>query len=98
MAGNDASQILIRGLGTINDAEPLIVVDDMPDVDINRLNMDDIESISVLKDASAASIYGSRGANGVILIKTKSGKGAQRTSITFSGNYGFQNLSGLILI
>lgn len=90
MAGNDASQILIRGLGTINDAEPLIVVDDMPDVDINRLNMDDIESISVLKDASAASIYGSRGANGVILIKTKSGKGAQRTSITFSGNYGFQ--------
>jgi len=84
MAGNNASTILIRGLGTINDASPLIVVDDMPDVDINRLNMDDIESISVLKDAAAASIYGSRGANGVILIKTKSGNSNKKTKITFS--------------
>lgn len=90
MAGNNQSEILIRGLGTINDASPLIVVDDMPDVDINRLNMEDIESISVLKDAAASSIYGSRGANGVILIKTKSGKGAGKTSVTFSGTYGFE--------
>jgi TonB-linked SusC/RagA family outer membrane protein len=91
MAGNNSAEILIRGMGTINDASPLIVVDDMPDVDINRLNMDDIESISVLKDASASSIYGSRGANGVILIKTKSGKGAEKTRITFSGSYGWEN-------
>ena len=90
MAGNNQSEILIRGLGTINDASPLIVVDDMPDVDIDRLNMEDIESISVLKDAAASSIYGSRGANGVILIKTKSGKGAGKTSVTFSGTYGFE--------
>lgn len=90
MAGNNASTILIRGLGTINDASPLIVVDDMPDVDINRLNMDDIESISVLKDAAAASIYGSRGANGVILIKTKSGNSNKKTKITFSGSQAWE--------
>lgn len=89
MAGNNSAEILIRGLGTINNASPLIVVDDMPDVDINRLNMDDIESISVLKDATASSVYGSRGANGVVLIKTKSGKKG-KTQITFSGSYGWE--------
>lgn len=90
MAGNNSSDLLIRGIGTINNANPLIVVDDMPDVDINRLNMDDVESISVLKDATAASVYGSRAANGVILIKTKSGKGLKKTNITFSGSYGWE--------
>ncbi|MCD7971553.1 MAG: SusC/RagA family TonB-linked outer membrane protein [Candidatus Azobacteroides sp.] len=90
MAGNNSSELIIRGIGTINDANPLIVVDDMPDVDINRLNLDDIESISVLKDATAASVYGSRAANGVILIKTKSGKGLNKTNITFSGSYGWE--------
>lgn len=91
MAGNNASEIFIRGIGTINNAQPLIVVDDMPDVDINRLNMDDIESISVLKDATASSVYGSRGANGVILIKTKSGKGMKKTRISFNGSYGWES-------
>lgn len=90
MAGNDNSTLLIRGVGTINDSRPLIVVDDMPDVDINRINMNDIESISVLKDATAASVYGSRGANGVILIKTKSGSGGGKTKFTFSGSYAWQ--------
>ena len=90
MAGNNSSTILIRGLGTINDASPLIVVDDMPDVDINRINMEDIESISVLKDAAASSIYGSRGANGVILIKTKSGKTSNKTKITFSSSHAWE--------
>lgn len=90
MAGNDNSTLNIRGIGTINNSSPLIVVDDMPDVDINRINMDDIESISVLKDATAASVYGSRAANGVILIKTKSGKGQERTKISFSGSYAWQ--------
>lgn len=90
MAGNNSAQLLIRGMGTINDASPLIVVDDMPDVDINRLNMNDIESISVLKDATAASVYGSRAANGVILIKTKSGSKDKPTQIGFSASYGWQ--------
>ena len=87
MAGKNNATLLIRGLGTVNNANPLIVVDGMPDVDINRLNMNDIESISVLKDAASAAVYGSRGANGVILITTKSGKGLKKTTITYNGTY-----------
>lgn len=90
MAGNNGAELLIRGMGTINDASPLIVVDDMPDVDINRLNINDVESISVLKDATASSVYGSRAANGVILIKTKSGSKDKPTQISFSGSVGWQ--------
>ena len=73
MAGSDEASLMVRGIGTVNNAAPLIVVDDMPDVDINQINMEDVESISVLKDASAAAIYGSRAANGVILVTTKQG-------------------------
>lgn len=87
MAGANGAELIIRGMGTVNNASPLIVVDGMPDVDINRLNMNDIESISVLKDAASAAVYGSRGANGVILITTKSGKGAEGTSINYTGSY-----------
>jgi TonB-linked SusC/RagA family outer membrane protein len=75
MAGASNVSLLIRGLGTVNNADPLIVVDGMPDVDINRINMNDIENISILKDATSSAIYGSRAANGVILITTKTGKG-----------------------
>lgn len=88
MAGNNAASLIIRGLGTVNNASPLVVVDGMPDVDINRINMNDIETISILKDATSASVYGSRAANGVILITTKSGKGQRKTMISFSGSYG----------
>ncbi len=90
MAGNNSSSLVIRGLGTVNNADPLIVVDDMPDVDINRLNMNDIESISILKDATSSAVYGSRAANGVILIKTKSGMGQDKTHINFTGSYGWE--------
>jgi len=86
MAGNNDASLIIRGLGTVNNASPLIVVDGMPDVDINRLNLNDIETISVLKDATSASVYGSRAANGVILITTRSGKGAKKTSLNFTSN------------
>lgn len=87
MAGRNGATLLIRGLGSVNSSGPLIVVDGMPDVDINRLNINDIESVSVLKDATAASVYGSRGANGVVLVTTKSGKGAaEKTAITFASN------------
>jgi len=91
MAGNNSSTLMIRGLGTLASgaAGPLIVVDGMPDVDINRLNMQDIENVSVLKDATAASVYGSRAANGVILITTRSGAG-KKPSITFSSNLAMQ--------
>lgn len=90
MAGRNNASLMIRGLGTVNNASPLIVVDGMPDVDINRVNMHDIESISVLKDATSASVYGSRAANGVILITTKSGKGQEKASINYSGSYALQ--------
>jgi len=65
-------QIKIRGIGTIGDSDPLYVIDGVPTKEfINSLNTDDIESISILKDASAAAIYGARAANGVVLITTK---------------------------
>jgi TonB-linked SusC/RagA family outer membrane protein len=90
MAGNSNATLLIRGLGSVNNSGPLIVVDGVPDVDINLINFNDIESVSVLKDAASASIYGSRGANGVILVTTKSGKGLQKTVISYNGSYGIQ--------
>ncbi|MEI6275296.1 MAG: TonB-dependent receptor [Prolixibacteraceae bacterium] len=91
MAGNDKASMIIRGLGTVNSSSPLVVVDGMPDVDINRINMNDVESISVLKDAASSAVYGSRAANGVILITTKSGKGSGKTSINFSSSYAATN-------
>ena len=66
-------KVQIRGLGTVGDASPLYLIDGIGG-DISTLNPADIESIDVLKDASSAAIYGSRGANGVVLITTKSGR------------------------
>ena len=91
MAGKNDVSLLIRGLGTVNNANPLVVVDGMPDVDINRLNMNDIESISVLKDATSSAVYGSRAANGVILITTKSGKGMEKTRINYSSTFALEH-------
>ena len=87
MAGKNDVSMLIRGMGTVNNANPLVVVDGMPDVDINRLNMNDIETISILKDATSSAVYGSRAANGVILITTKSGKGMDKTNISYSSTF-----------
>ena len=82
--------IQIRGLNTINgDSSPLYVIDGVPRDDMNDLNSNDILSIQVLKDASATSIYGSRGANGVVLIETKEGTG--KPTLTFDAYYGIQN-------
>ena len=86
MAGRNGAALLIRGLGTPNNSAPLIVVDGIPDVDINRVNVNDIETVSVLKDASSSSLYGSRAANGVILITTHTGKGMNKTVLNFSAN------------
>ena len=90
MAGKDGASLQIRGLGTVNNADPLVVVDGMPDIDLNRINMADVESISVLKDAASASIYGSRAANGVILITTRTGQKG-KTSINFNASYAFED-------
>lgn len=78
--GSNAS-ILIRGQGTWSDSQPLVLVDGI-ERDINLVNPHDVESLSVLKDASATAIYGVRGANGVILINTKKGK-AGKPQVTF---------------
>lgn len=91
MAGKDNASLMVRGLGTVNGTTPLVVVDGMPDVDINRINFQDIESISVLKDAASASVYGSRASNGVILITTKNGAGSDRTQINFSASLALSN-------
>ena len=67
--------IRIRGMNSINGSnQPLVVVDGLQGVDIESLNPNDIESIEILKDASATAIYGSQGANGVLMITTKKGK------------------------
>ncbi|MGB3587785.1 MAG: carboxypeptidase-like regulatory domain-containing protein, partial [Tunicatimonas sp.] len=68
----------VRGFESINGGAPLILVDGVP-MDLNRINPNDIESISVLKDASAAAVYGARAAYGVVLVTTKSGKGDKIT-------------------
>ena len=86
--GRDDPNILIRGSGTFGDNAPLVVIDGVPRGNMSRLNPEDIASISVLKDASAA-IYGARAANGVILITTK--KGTQGKPVfDFSYNHAFQ--------
>lgn len=71
--GRDAATIRIRGQGTLNNSNPLVIVDGM-EYSLSDLNPNDIESISVLKDAASSAIYGSRAANGVILVTTKTGK------------------------
>ena len=86
-----AAKVNIRGVGTINDASPLYVVDGMPVGNIDYLNPTDIESIEVLKDAASAAIYGTKGANGVILVTTKNGSFNRRASISYDMNIGFQN-------
>ena len=91
-AGGDGASLKVRGLGSINNSDPLIVVDGMPDVDINRINMNDIESISVLKDAASSAVYGSRAANGVILITTKGGSKEAKSKVTYNGSYALSSL------
>jgi len=87
MAGKNDFSIRIRGMSTVNNSSPLIVVDGMPDVDINMLDMNDVENVSILKDAASSAVYGSRAANGVVLITTKSGKNMDRARIDVTASY-----------
>lgn len=86
-----AAQMRVRGIGTINNSDPLYIVDGMPiEGGLDYLNPNDIASIEVLKDAASGAVYGARAANGVILVTTKTGKiGATKVSYDFS--YGWQN-------
>lgn len=86
-----ATQVRVRGIGTINDSNPLYIVDGMPVTGgIEYINPSDVESIEVLKDAASAAIYGSRGANGVILVTTKKGSEG-KTTVSYNGSYGISN-------
>jgi TonB-linked SusC/RagA family outer membrane protein len=86
------STVTVRGISTLNDNTPLYVVDDVPLEDINFLSASDIESVQVLKDASAAAIFGSRASNGVIIIKTKQAK-TDRISINLNAYSGLQTVA-----
>lgn len=92
--GEDNATIRIRGVGTLNNSDPLVIIDGM-EGDLNMLNPTDIESISVLKDAASASIYGSRAANGVILVTTKKGN-KDRINISYSGNFSIAKPGNLV--
>jgi len=86
--------VRIRGVGTFNNSNPIYVVDGLIMDNISFLNSADITSMEVLKDASATAIYGSRGANGVIMVTTKQGKiGQEKTAFSFTGEIGMQNLA-----
>ncbi|MDR2449396.1 MAG: TonB-dependent receptor [Prevotellaceae bacterium] len=82
--------INIRGLNTMNNNNPLIIVDGISGADIQNVAIGDIDQISVLKDASSTAIYGSRGSNGVILITTKKGQEG-KTEVTYDFQYGWQS-------
>ncbi|QRR02058.1 SusC/RagA family TonB-linked outer membrane protein [Dyadobacter sandarakinus] len=84
----DAPQVRIRGLNTFGNNNPLYVVDGVPTTSITDLNTNDIASMQVLKDAGSASIYGSRAANGVIIITTKKGK--DKVKVNYSAWFGMQ--------
>jgi TonB-linked SusC/RagA family outer membrane protein len=93
--GSEGINIVIRGNGSLTQtSSPLYVIDGFPIEDFNAssLNVNDIESINVLKDASSTAIYGSRGANGVVVIETKKGK-VGNPVITYNGSYGLQDIS-----
>lgn len=90
--GLEGPTIRIRGQGTLNNSDPLVVIDGMAGANISDINPQDIENISILKDAASSAIYGSRAANGVILITTKKGTEGS-AKITYSGNISFEKVA-----
>ena len=84
-------KVYIRGIGTTGDSQPLYVIDGVASGNLDGINPNDIESIDVLKDAASAAIYGSRAANGVILVTTKQGK-AGKIEISYNGAFGWSNV------
>lgn len=89
MPGHDTGKIRIRGTGTLNEASPMVLVDGV-EATMDNIDPNDVESITVLKDAASAAIYGSKASNGVILVTTKRGK-TGKAVINYSANIGWQN-------
>lgn len=92
--GSEGFSINVRGVGTMNDSSPLVLVDGM-EMSLSDVNPQDIESISILKDAASCAIYGNRGANGVILVTTKSGSDG-KVSVSYSGRLSINKPSKLV--
>lgn len=93
--GQDGGTIRVRGVGTLNSSDPYILVDGIETGTMNAIDPNDVESISVLKDAASAAIYGSKASNGVILITTKRGT-TGKPRISYNGYVGVQNPVSLI--
>ena len=93
---NGSPSITLRGASSLREGaamQPYYVIDGIPGVDISMVAPDDIESIDVLRDATATAIYGSKAANGVIIITTKSGGKTERTNVSYNGYVAFDNIS-----
>ena len=88
-------KMYIRGIGTVGNSSPLVIIDGTIGGDLNALNPSDIESIDVLKDAASSAIYGARAANGVIIVTTKQGK-VGKPRISYDGYYGIQNVQKMM--
>lgn len=90
--------VLIRGIPSFSGTDPIVIIDGVPQTltDFNSINASDIESVSVLKDAATTAIYGVKGGNGVIVVTTKSGRKNQKADISFSSNYGVQQVMNTI--
>jgi TonB-linked SusC/RagA family outer membrane protein len=90
--------VLIRGIPSYTGTDPVVIVDGAIQTldDLNSINSNDIESMNILKDASATSIYGVKGGNGVILITTKTGRKNQKTEFSYNGLYGVQDVQNYI--
>lgn len=93
--GLDGGSIRVRGVGTLNNASPYILVDGVETGNLSAIDPQDIASISVLKDAASAAIYGSKASNGVILITTKRGESG-KPKVSYNGYFGLQNVTSLV--
>lgn len=93
--GSDDASLLIRGVGTLNNSSPLIIIDGVEGV-LSDININDVENISILKDASSSAIYGSRAANGVILVTTKAGQSG-KMKLSYNGYVSFQSARNNVL-
>ncbi|PSL48312.1 TonB-linked SusC/RagA family outer membrane protein [Chitinophaga niastensis] len=89
--GGDGATLRIRGFGTLNNTDPLVLIDGI-EGKLSELNPADIGSITILKDAASASIYGSRAANGIVLVTTKKGTYNMEPVLSYNGYYGMQQL------
>lgn len=89
--GDDGAQLRIRGWGTLNNSDPLVIIDGVEGT-FGQVNPNDIESITVLKDAASAAIYGSKAANGVVLVTTKMGTLDEKTQVELSSYLGIQSI------